>query len=134
MSIYAFDVITTHDVAAVSTGYIETGRALTDAERLILARASLGGRIMPRVICTYYTGSGSVTLSALSYSTDGGTRWQTGQTFSIAVSGTGSLASAAAEVTCMLPRDMTHIRWDATVETLAAGDYVTVILQLVCTI
>lgn len=133
MSIFAYDVITTHNgVVCTSTGLIETGYALADGERKALSAASLGGRIMPRVLCRNYTGSGSVTLSSLDYSLDGGTRWITGQTFSMAVSGTGEKATSAAEVVCLIPKDVTHVRWSATVETLAAADYVDVVLQLQC--
>jgi len=135
MSLYAFNVITTHNgVTLTSTGLLETGYTLDNDERKYLSEASLGGRIMPRVICTDYTGSGSVTLSSVSYSTDGGTRWVTGQTMSVAVSGTGQLENAEAELVCMIPKDVTDIRWDGTVETLAGGDYVTVVLSLVAMI
>jgi hypothetical protein len=133
MSLRGFDVITTHSgAAATSTGLITTGYTLSEQQQLALARASLGGRIIPRVLCTSVAGSGSLTISSLSISMDGGTRWRAAQTMNIAVSGTGMKGAATDEVVCLIPKDTTNIRWDTSVETLAAGDYVTVSLALVC--
>ncbi len=92
MSIFAYDIITTLDATCTATGTITAGYAISDADRNRLSAASLGGRIMPRILCTAVAGSGSVTLSSLDYSLDGGTRWATGQTFTVAVSGKDALA------------------------------------------
>jgi hypothetical protein len=135
MSLFAYGEIFTHyAVTITSTGLAETGYALKTGEKELLSQCSLGGRIMPRIKITNYTGSGSLTLLGLSYSVDGGTRYTTGQAMSVAVSGTGLLGGPATEVVCMIPKDVTHIRWDAGTETLGTDDYVTATLSLVCAI
>jgi hypothetical protein len=132
MSIYAYDIITTlNGVSCTSTGLITTGYTIPDAERQKLSAASLGGRIMPRILCTAVAGSGSVTLLSLDYSLDNGTRWVTGQTFSVAVSGTGEKATAASEIVCLIPMSITNVRWSTGTETLGASDSLTLVLQLI---
>lgn len=133
MSLKDFGTVITHSgVAAVSTGVIETGYTLTERDRLLLAKCSLGGRIIPRVLCSAVAGSGSCTITSLSYSTDGGTRYRAAQTMNIAVSGTGMKGASTDEVVCLIPFDATNIRWDLGTETLGAEDSVTVTLGLVC--
>ena len=132
MSIFAYDIITTLDATCTATGTITAGYAISDADRNRLSAASLGGRIMPRILCTAVAGSGSVTLSSLDYSLDGGTRWATGQTFTVAVSGTGEKATSSTEVVCLIPKSITHIRWSTTTETLGASDSLRLVLQLIC--